>query len=358
MGGLFRKVDLQLVIPVLILIGISLTTLFSINLGYFRNQLIFFFLSIGIFLFFTHVDFSFLEELRRPMYIVSFIGLLLLLFLGFEARGAARWLDFFGFRLQFSEIFKPFLAVALSAFLAKRPKNLTTAGILLLFLLPLVFLIYKQPDLGSALMYLFTVLLTLLLVGYPLWWFGVMFGGFLITIPLVFRFLHAYQQQRILTFLHVTNDPLGSSYNSIQAIIAVGSGMLVGKGLGQGTQSLLKFLPEQHTDFIFATLSESLGLIGATVVLVASAFLLYRLYQIARQTPDKSEKIFILATFSLLFLQIFINIGMNIGLLPIVGVPLPFVSYGGSSLLSNAIFLGIASSIGSSRSGKVALEIG
>lgn len=358
MGGLFRKVDLQLVIPVLILIAISLTTLFSVNLGYFRNQLIFFILSIVVFLFFTHVDFSFLEELKKPIYIFSLISLLLLLFLGFEARGASRWLDLFGFRLQFSEIFKPFLAVALGSFLAKRGKSFSTVGFLLLLLAPIVFLIYKQPDLGSALMYLFTAILTLLIVGYPLWWFGVVGVGFLVVVPLVFRFLHAYQRTRILTFLHIINDPLGSSYNGIQAIIAVGSGMLWGKGLGQGTQSMLKFLPEQHTDFIFATLSEALGFVGAAVVIISFGFLLYRLYQIARRSQEQSEKIFVFATFSLLFLQFFINVGMNIGLLPIVGVPLPFVSYGGSSLLSNAIFLGIASSIGISRENNLALEIG
>lgn len=357
MDGFLRRIDLQLVIPVLVLVSISLTTLFSVNFGFFRNQLIFFILSIGVFLFFTNVDFSFLEELAKPIYIVSFVGLLILLFLGYEARGAARWLDFFGFRLQFSEIFKPFLAVALGTFLAKREKSLLTLGFLSLFLLPLTFLIYKQPDLGSALMYVFAVLLTLMIAGYPFRWFTILAVALGITAPLIFPLLHEYQRARILTFLHLTNDPLGSSYNSIQAIIAVGSGMFLGKGLGQGTQSLLKFLPEQHTDFIFATLSEALGFVGSSVVLLTAGFLLYRLYQIARDSGSQAEKIFIIATFSLLSLQFFINIGMNIGLLPIVGVPLPFVSYGGSSLLSNAIFLGIASNISSSRKRISTLEI-
>lgn len=357
MGGLLRRIDLQLVIPVLVLVGVSLTTLFSVNIGYFRNQLFFFFLSIGIFLFFTNVDFSFLEELSKPIYIVSFLGLLILLFLGYEARGAARWLDLFGFKLQFSEVFKPFLAVALGTFLAKRDKSIQTIGLLTLLLLPLLFLIYKQPDLGSALMYLFTVLLTLLIIGYPWMWFVSLLASLAVIAPVVFRFLHEYQRARILTFLHLTNDPLGSSYNSIQAIIAIGSGMLVGKGLGQGTQSGLKFLPELHTDFIFATLSEALGFVGAALVLVASGFLLYRLYQIVRKTGERSERIFVVIVFSLLCLQFFINIGMNVGLLPIVGVPLPFVSYGGSSFLSNAIFLGIVSNISSSRKSISTLEI-
>lgn len=358
MGNLFRRVDLQLLIPVLVLIGISLTTLFSVSGQIFRNQLIFFFLGAGIFLFFVNIDFDFLESLSKPFYLISFVLLLILLFIGYEARGAARWLDLFGLRLQFSEVFKPFLAISLSAFLAGKQKSATTAGMFFLLLLPIVFLIYKQPDLGSALMYLLSAILTMMIVGFPLWWFAVAGVGFLALTPLVFRFLHGYQQQRILTFLHLTNDPLGSSYNAVQAVIAVGSGMLIGKGLGQGTQSGLKFLPERHTDFIFATLSEDLGFVGAALVLIAFGFLLYRLYVIAQQARTKQEKIFIIATFSLLLMQTFVNIGMNIGLLPIVGVPLPFVSYGGSSLLSNAIFLGIASSIGAVSQHKPTLEIG
>lgn len=358
MTQLFRRVDFQLVIPILILIGMSLTTLFSISIDLFRNQLIFFFLSVGIFLFFVNSDFSFLESLSKPIYIISLISLFILLLVGFEARGAARWLDIFGLRLQFSEILKPFLAISLVSFLSTRKKSLIDILWLLFLAFPIIFLIFKQPDLGSALMYVFSIILTLILFGYPLWWFGTLFGSVLILVPVVFRFLHQYQQQRLLTFLHITNDPLGTSYNAIQALIAVGSGMFGGKGLGQGTQSGLRFLPERHTDFIFATLSEDLGFIGSVVILIVFAFLLYRLYQISRQAGSVSEKLFITTAFSLILIQCCVNIGMNVGLLPIVGVPLPFVSYGGSSLLSNAIFLGIASSIASLARRKSMLEIG
>ena len=357
MNGLLKRIDFQLVIPVLVLVGISLVTIFSINGDLFRNQLVFFFLSIGIFIFFTYTDFSLLESLNKPIYIISFLGLLFLLFLGFEARGASRWLDIFGFRLQFSEVFKPFLAISLSWYVANHKKSLASVGWICLLLFPVAFLIYKQPDLGSALMYVLSVVLTLILFGYPLWIFLASGLGLAACIPLIFRFLHEYQRVRLLTFFHVTTDPLGSSYNAIQAVIAVGSGMLLGKGLGQGTQSGLRFLPERHTDFIFATISEDLGLVGGLVILGAFAFLLYRLYKASRAAETISEKIFLMATFSLLFVQCFVNIGMNIGLLPIVGVPLPFVSYGGSSLLSNAVFLGIASAISSSRKDKPTLEI-
>lgn len=354
---LLRRVDLHLIIPALVLIGISLATIFSVSFDFFRNQVLFFVLSIGIFLFFAYIDFSFLEALSKPIYIVSLIGLIFLAFLGYESRGAARWLDLFGLRLQFSELFKPFLAVSLATFLASRKKTLETAAFLLLLLLPVVFFIYRQPDLGSALMYVFSVVLTLMLFGYPLKWFAAIGVGIAALVPLIFRFLHGYQQQRILTFFHMSNDPLGGSYNAVQALIAVGSGMLIGKGLGQGTQSGLRFLPERHTDFIFATLSEDLGFIGALLVIVAFGFLLYRLYKLAKQASTVPEKLFLTATFSLILVQCFVNIGMNIGLMPIVGVPLPFVSYGGSSLVSNAIFLGIASGIAASRKPNPTLEI-
>lgn len=357
MEGILRRVDTQLIVPVLILIGIGLTTIFSINLLLFRNQLIFFILAIGIFFFFANADILILRNLSKPFYVLSCLGFLLLLVVGIETRGAARWLSIFGFQLQFSEMFKPFLAISLASFLTSSEKKLTTIGFLALLILPIIFLIYRQPDLGSSLIYLFTVISTLMLLGYPLWWF-VSSGFIILTLfPFILRFLHGYQRERVLTFLHLSNDPLGTSYNAIQAIIAVGSGMILGKGLGQGTQSSLRFLPERHTDFIFATLSEDLGFVGSILVIVAVGFLLYRLYQIIKFTQNPFEKVFVITTFSLIFVQCVVNIGMNIGLLPIVGVPLPLVSYGGSSLLSTAIFLGLASGISSASKGNSALEI-
>jgi rod shape determining protein RodA len=179
----------------------------------------------------------------------------------------------------------------------------------------------------------------------------------LIAIPLIWPHLHDYQQQRIITFLNPTADPLGTSYNSMQAIIAVGSGSFFGKGWFQGTQSSLLFLPERHTDFIFATLSEGLGFIGAAFVVLTFGFLCYRVYLIFRDAQDRFTQVFAASFFSLLIVQGFMNIGMNVGLLPIVGVTLPFVSFGGNSLLSNFIFLGILSTMSISQKHKNVLEI-
>jgi len=205
--------------------------------------------------------------------------------------------------------------------------------------------------------YVLSVFLTFLLYGFPLWWFGVGFVGILGMLPLFWKFLHDYQKQRILTFFHLVNDPLGNSYNAIQAIIAVGSGMFFGKGLGSGTQSSLKFLPEKQTDFIFATISEDLGFVGSTIILTAYIFLFYRLFVIFKNSNDLFSKVVVGASFSIIFIQFSINIGMNMGILPIVGVTLPFMSYGGSSLLSSVIILAIISQISTKTHDKQILEI-
>ncbi|HET9946899.1 MAG TPA: rod shape-determining protein RodA [Patescibacteria group bacterium] len=352
------RIDWQLVIPVAVLLAISLTTIFSVSQSFFRSQLFFVVLGVVFFVIFSQVHLRIFEYLAKPIYFVSLLCLFFLLFLGIASRGAIRWLDIAGFRIQFSEVFKPFLVLALAGFLSDKENfSLNTFLKTLGLLVPVAFLIFKQPDLGSALLYVLAAFLTLILYGFPLWWFGIGAGGFLAIIPIFWEFLHQYQKQRVLTFLHLTKDPLGTSYNAIQAIIAVGSGMLIGKGFGQGTQSALRFLPEKHTDFIFATISEDLGFIGGLIVIGAFLFLFYRLYVIFDRTDDTFYKVFIAGAFSLLLVQFFVNIGMNIGVLPIVGIPLPFVSYGGSSLLSNAILLGCLSNIASQVKRKDVLEI-
>ncbi len=350
--------DIKLILPVLVLVTLSLVTLFSIDVSFFRYQLLFCIASIIVFLFVSQIDYRSLEMLSVPIYIGSLICLLIVLFLGFSTRGAVRWLALFGFSIQFSEILKPLLAISLASFLAQ--KNVMSRKVLfqvLLFVAPIAFLIYRQPDLGNALIYLGTVFLTLLVFGFPLRWFFVGIVAITGSIPLIWRFLHEYQRARLLTFFHITNDPLGISYNAIQSVIAVGSGTLLGKGLGQGTQSGLRFLPERHTDFIYATLSEELGFVGSVIILIAFGFLFMRLYAIFKESNDLFSRVFIAACFFLMLIQCVVNIGMNIGMLPIVGVTLPFVSYGGSSLLSNAIFLGLVSAMGRYAKTRNVLEI-
>lgn len=349
-------VDWKLIVPATVLVTLSLTTLFSIDTSLFKSQFLFFIVGIFAFLFFSQTNYKTIKYYSIPIYVISITLLIIVLVMGIESRGSIRWLEFFGFRVQFSEILKPFLAISLASYLSfKNNYYFRTLILGIVLLMPIVFLVFLQPDLGNALVYFMASILTFIIFGFSLRFFmaGLFFIG--LAFPILWKFLHSYQKARILTFLN-PNDPLGLSYNAIQSVIAVGSGMLFGRGLGLGTQSGLRFLPERHTDFIFATLSETLGIVGGFIVLLAFAFLLYRIFTIFLNQEDLFGKLFAVAAFSIIFFQFFINIGMNIGILPIVGITLPFLSYGGSSLLSNFILLGILSATNSKTSRKV-LEI-
>lgn len=333
-------------------------TLLSVSGVYFQAQLISLAAAVAGFFFFSQINIQFLKQLKLPIYLISLFLLAIILFLGIESRGAIRWITFAGVSIQFSEILKPFLAVAFAAFLTeKQHRKKRSFFSVLLFLLPVILLISLQPDLGSALIYAGAGLFALLVSGFPLWWFGLSLVPLIVISPILWTLLHDYQRQRVLTFLHPTSDPLGTSYNAIQAMIAVGSGSLFGKGLSEGTQSGLRFLPERHTDFIFATIAEGLGFIGAAIVILAVLGLGYRIYVIFRTTDDTFTKLFAACSFGFLVIQAVVNIGMNIGVFPIVGVTLPFVSYGGSSLVASFILLGLLSSLSVSQRKNRVLEI-
>ena len=352
------RIDFGLLMPALILLILGLAGVFSLSFELFKSQLLFSFIALFAFLFFSQVNYQSLKNYSVLIYIASVIILFLVLLVGIESRGSVRWFEFFGFRIQFSELLKPFLALCLSSFLAsKNNYSVKFFFLILALLVPSCILIFLQPDLGNAIIYFLATVFILFTFGFPLRYFlaSLLLSG--VSFPIFWKYLHEYQKQRILTFLHLQVDPLGTSYNAIQSVIAVGSGMFMGRGLGQGTQSILRFLPERHTDFIFATLSEELGFIGSLVILAAFGFLFYRIYLIYKNSDSSFSKVFAQAAFFLLLVQFFINIGMNIGIMPIVGVSLPFVSYGGSSLLSSFILLGFLSSMSKGADSKDVLEI-
>lgn len=345
MGGKRFFIDWGLMTPVFFLLCFSLAVLSSVQFGLFLNQLIFSVVGFGLYLFCSQIHFKTLRNYIVPIYVFSVFCLLFVIFLGLETRGAVRWIEIAGFRLQFSEILKPILMFCLAAFLAKRDASFKTFAITLLFSFPVFFLIAKQPDLGSAIVYAATIGLSLLVVGFSFKWF---FAGIILLLvlgPMLWNFLHEYQKKRIIAFVNPTVDPLGISYNVIQSVIAVGSGMFFGKGLDQGTQSELRFLPERHTDFIFATLSEGLGFFGSALILILFFFLLMRIIVMIQNSRDTFFRYFAVLSFFLIFVQFALNIGMNIGVVPVVGITLPFVSYGGSSLLSLFFLLGILTSL-------------
>lgn len=340
-------IDWYLLIPVIILAIISLTALSGVSIVLFRNQLVYFCVGLVVFFFFSQIDYKMLKFFIKPLYIISLILLLIVLGIGLESRGAVRWIELFGVRVQFSEILKPFLAICLAGFLGENAQRSVKSFVLAaLLLIPIAVLIALQPDLGNALIFVIVLVFVLLSYGFPLWWFGVGLIPFLLVSPVLWSILHGYQRERILSFIHPASDPLGTTYNVIQAVIAVGSGMIVGRGLSESTQSNLKFLPERQTDFIFATISEGFGFFGSIVVIGAFCFLLYRLYYLFRHAEESFGSIYLLGAFFFLLVQFSVNVGMNLGIVPVVGVTLPFVSYGGSSILASFILLGIASSVG------------
>jgi rod shape determining protein RodA len=343
MGKVFKNFDWLMVIPFIVVEGFSLALLSST--ANFLPQLLFFVLGLIIFIFFSLIDWRIYQGLAPFIYIFSIL-FLLLTFLGPAVRGANRWIDLFGFRWQPSELVKPLMILTFASYFStNKPVNFKNIffGFLLLFL-P-TFLIFRQPDLGNV----------IILLGI---WLGIVYGAglsfifgllglafFLLFLPLGWLMLKSYQKLRILSYLNPYFDPGGAGYNSIQAMIAVGSGQLLGRGLGQGPQSRLLFLPESHTDFIFALLVEESGFLGAILVLFAYSFLLWRILSITRSSRQECATLILLGIFTQIFLQVVINSGMNLGLLPITGITLPLLSLGGSSIVSTMMSLGIAANI-------------
>jgi rod shape determining protein RodA len=343
MGRHTHHIDWITALILLCLGSFGLFILLTIGQSYFVSQLLYLILGFALLFGFSYIDPALLWWFAPIGYILANI-FLAMSYLGPNIRGATRWIVIFGTQIQPSEIVKPFLLLAFSHFMARyTPRKLGNFPILfILFTLPFL-LVFRQPDLGTSLVYVGFWSAMLLAGGLPVWFMtcGVaVFGGLL---PFLWSHLAPYQQSRILTFLNPSLDPKGAGYNALQAMIAVGSGQWWGRGLGRGTQSHLRFLPEYHTDFIFATLIEELGFLGGTLLLAGYGFLLYRIIAPVLHGIVTDIRVFIYSfgLFAMLLSQIFINAGMNMGLIPITGITLPFVSYGGSSILSTAIAFGI-----------------
>lgn len=348
-----RFIDWQLLIPIFSIIAISLSILFSISPSTAWQQLIFAFFGFILFNLFSKFDFKHHQPLTK-IYVLTSLFLLLLPFIfGAVTRGSVRWIQLGSLTLQPSEIIKPFLILIFSFLLTKKQNLLSY---FLALLIPGI-LIFKQPDLGSSLVVLAIWLGIWFVSKLPLLPLFISSASLALLSPIIYKFLKLYQQQRILSFLNPYADPKGSGYQVIQSTIAVGSGRFFGQGLGRGTQSQLNFLPERHTDFIFASLAEELGLIGALALLTAIFFLLKHLLKIAKNAPNKYSQMIVIGVFSMIFFQSFVNIAMNLGLLPITGITLPLVSAGGSSILATMIALGIVSNISSNTVAKKPLEI-
>ncbi len=343
---LFTNFDWIIFVCAVLLCGFGSAILLSVAPGQFDSQIVFYLMGFCLFFLFSQIDYRIYHFLAKPIYFVSLFFLILTIALGFESRGAVRWISIASFRLQFSEIVKPFLIASFAVFLSRMNKNRFSSflKIGLIAIIPFV-LIFRQPDLGSALVFLGGFSLMIFASGVNLYFLGSVLAVIATSLPVLWHFLAAYQKQRLVSFISPGLDPQGASYNAIQAIITVGSGMIFGQGLGFGTQTHLLFLPEKHTDFVFASIAEEFGFTGTTIMLAIYFVLLWRIFSYVGRAKDQTIDLTLIGLGSFFLIQLFINISMNMGLLPVTGITLPLVSYGGSSVLATMISLGITENI-------------
>jgi len=354
-----HRLDIRLIALVFLLNCVGLINLYSATHGphsesvasLFIQQIVWLVAGWTIFFVVTFMDYVWVHRVVWVFYILNVCALVYTDIHGKVVLGGQRWIDLHFFRYQPSETMKMCLILLLAHILVNRNPQGRGMGFreiffpALLVLIPFA-LVVKQPDLGTAMMLafiggtmLFFVRIRKVIIA------GIAVLG-IIALPLAWKYgLKDYQRHRVHTFLSPDSDPQGKGYNSIQSRIAVGSGQFLGKGFRQGTQSQLEFLPERHTDFIYSVLSEEWGFVGSALVMGAFVFLFFVCFEIASRARDKFGALLVVGVTSYLFWHMFVNIGMVLGLLPIVGVPLPLLSYGGSGMLTTMAGLGLISSV-------------
>ncbi len=349
---LFQKIknlDYILLISVILLSVLSVFVMYSTDGGeilfhtknHFVKLAVFF--PLMIFVAFFNIKFW-----HNFSYIIYFIVILLLIyvsFFGIMSSGSKRWMDLYLFVLQPSELMKVAIIMCLAKYFHRikieNVNSFTSITIVLsIIIIPIIFVI-AQPDLGTSILIALSGLIILWLGGMRIKYFIYSFITFLISLPFIISFLKPYQKLRILTFLDPDRDPLGAGYQIIQSKIAIGSGGLNGKGFLKGTQSYLDFLPEKHTDFIFTLFSEEFGFIGSVGLLILYSIIIFRIVRIGAISRSNFARLFCFGYAFAIFIYIVVNLSMVLGLLPIVGSPLPIMSYGGSSMLATMIGFGI-----------------
>lgn len=311
---------------------------------YVQRQTIFLIINIIIVFFSLSFDYEQLERFAMPLYIINIVMLLAVMLVGQSALGAQRWIQIGSISVQPSEFAKIIMIIVLAKALNDRKAGLSSIinslPIIALVMVPFV-LVLKQPDLGTSLVFIAILLVMLFIAGMPAKFYVYVAGASMALAPVFWYLLRDHQKKRILVFLDPEKDPYGSGYHIIQSKIAIGSGMLTGKGLFNGTQSQLNFLPENHTDFIFSVIGEELGFIGALVVLILYAVVFYRGLKIAMEAKDDFGALLAIGIVAMFAFHVLVNVGMTIGVMPVTGIPLPFMSYGVSALTTNMFCLGI-----------------
>lgn len=345
---LLKRANLLLVICPLLIFSLGYITLLSTMPDLAKNQIIFFLLGVCLYFVAAVFDYTLLMKMWKLIYIGSILLLILTFLVGEETHGSVRWIRIGNFSLQPSELAKMALIILLSVFIATRKMNMNkplNVIKVVLISLPLIVLVVLQPDLGTSLVLIAIMFGVFFYSGLDKMYFivsSLLLGVF--SNP-VWNLLKDYQRERILVFLNPSLDRLGTGYNVIQSMIALGSGGLVGRGFGHGTQTHLRFLPIFWTDFIFAAFAEEWGFVGVVSLVLIFCLLLYGLLNVATQSKDAFGSMLAIGTFVVFLVQFVINVGMTLGIMPVTGISLPIASYGGSSMLVVMFLLGVTQSV-------------
>ena len=349
---LFQKIknlDYILLISVILLSVLSVFVMYSTDGGeilfHTKNHFVKLAVFFPLMIFVAFFNIKFWHNFSYIIYVLVIILLIYVSFFGIKSSGSQRWMDLYLFVLQPSELMKIAIIMCLAKYFHRikieNVNSFTSITIVLsIILIPIIFVI-SQPDLGTSILIALSGLIILWLGGVKIKYFIYSFITFLISLPFIISFLKPYQKLRILTFLDPDRDPLGAGYQIIQSKIAIGSGGLDGKGFLKGTQSYLDFLPEKHTDFIFTLFSEEFGFIGSVGLLILYSIIIFRILRIGSISRSNFARLFCFGYAFAIFIYIVVNLSMVLGLLPIVGSPLPIMSYGGSSMLATMIGFGI-----------------
>lgn len=356
---LIKNIDIGIIISAMLLIIYGIFAISSAthitsggSMGALKVQIIAFILGIIGILVILLIDYKTFGDNYMIIFGINIFLLVLVLIIGFSTKGTKGWIDLGPVNMQPSEIVKLGYILTFAKHLEKKKDNLNKLISLIpviLHLALIVGLIMLQPDFGTALVFIFISIFMLFAAGINYKIVAGAFGAFLACLPVIWSMLKQYQKDRILVFFNPELDPMGKGYQVIQSETAIGSGQFLGKGLFKGTQNNLGFIPERHTDFIFSVIGEELGLVGALVLLILFMWLLLRCIHIAKVSKDDYGMLICVGITSMFLFHIFENIGMTIGLMPVTGIPLPFISYGGSSLLMNMVALGLVLNVGMRR---------
>jgi rod shape determining protein RodA len=344
-----RNLDYILLISVIILSVLSVFVMYSTDGGeilfHTKNHFVKLAVFFPLMIFIAFFNIKFWHNFSYIIYLFVIVLLIYVSFFGIKSSGSQRWMDLYLFVLQPSELMKIAIIMCLAKYFHRikieNVNSFTSITIVLsIIIIPIIFVI-SQPDLGTSILIALSGLIILWLGGMKIKYFIYSFIAFLISLPFIISFLKPYQKLRILTFLDPDRDPLGAGYQIIQSKIAIGSGGLNGKGFLKGTQSYLDFLPEKHTDFIFTLFSEEFGFIGSVGLLILYSIIIFRIVRIGAISRSNFARLFCFGYAFAIFIYIVVNLSMVLGLLPIVGSPLPIMSYGGSSMLATMIGFGI-----------------